>query len=350
MPQKLNYVCIGAGGIARKKHLNTYSRLSSVSVQAICDTNLKAAEALANEFGIKKIYMDYKEMFLSEKPDIASICTPNFLHADIACEALNMGINIHCEKPLALNHIEAQRIVEAEKKSGKSVLLGMNKRYSGQSILISKLAAEGFFGDIYHARCGWIRNSGIPGIGKWFTEQRFSGGGVLIDLGVHYLDLVFSFMDYPEPSAVTGSVYSVFGGNEGRVRRGYKSEPSGFFNVEDMAVGMIRLKNKGTVDFEFSWASNIEKEIEFVELAGTKGGMCMENGTLKLFRQEGGSCLCMIPDISTVPEDIDESSHFVDCILTGKKPRTTAEQGLNILKLVDGIYESALLGNEIILS
>lgn len=350
MSEKLRYGCIGAGGIAKKKHLNHYSKQPDVELTAVCDTDRLAADALAKEFGITKVYSDYKEMLDQEHLDIVSVCVPNYLHKDITCYALKCGTNVHCEKPLAMNQQEALEIVHTAAETGKQVLLGLNKRYTPEALLVHALNREGFFGEIYHVRCGWRRNSGIPGIGRWFTNKALSGGGVMIDLGVHYLDLALSYLAYPEVQSVYGSVYQKFGkSGDTRIRKGYRSDPGGIFDVEDMAVGMLRTATGTTIDFEFSWAANIEKEMRYLELMGTKGGMIMENDDLRIFSHKAGTCFVESPDMNTLGFEISEFEHFIECIRTNKTPITNANEGYQIMKIIDAFYESAQLGHEVIL-
>lgn len=349
--KKLKYACIGAGGIARKKHLPGYRKESDrVEIVAVCDAYSSAAEALAQDFGVPRVYTDYRDLLEMEKPDIISVCTPNCTHAEITIAALEIDCNVHVEKPIAINAEETRRIIEAEKKSKAQVMVGLNKRFLGQSYLIQRLIGEGFFGEIYRARCGWERNSGIPGTGRWFTDKAMSGGGALIDLGVHYLDLALSLMSWPKAVSVGGSIYSKFGPESERIRRGYKSNANGVYDVEDMATGYIRLENGALLDFEFSWASNIEKEVRYVELMGTEGGFLVEDDDFKLFKQFGGTMFTLHPDVKTMPEDVSECDHFVTCILeSGTQVITFAEQALQVMKIIDGLYESAKENREIIL-
>ncbi len=346
---KLKYCCIGAGGIAKKKHLAGYAKEKDVELVAVCDTYEAAARALADQFGIEKVYTDYQKMLDECKPDLVSVCTPNCTHAEITIAALRAGANVHVEKPIAMNAAEAQAIVDTERETGKQVMLGLNKRFLGQTKLIHRLIDEGFFGEIYKATCGWERNSGIPGIGRWFTNKALSGGGALIDLGVHYLDLTLDLMGWPEAESVSGNTYINFGKGAERIRRGYKSDPDGVYDVEDSATGFVRMKNGATLDFTFSWASNIEHEIRHVELLGTKGGMTLVDDKLKLFGQFGGSMFTLIPDEATIPNDVSECGHFVSCILSGTKVDTPASEGLKMMKIIDGLYRSAEEKREILL-
>lgn len=346
---KIRYCCIGAGGIAKKKHMAGYSKQKDVEIVAVCDSVEAAARSLADAFGVEKVYTDYNKMLEECKPDLVSVCTPNCTHAEIAIAALKAGANVHLEKPIALNAVQAEEILKAEKESGKQVMLGLNKRFISSSKLVHRLVEEDFFGEIYKARCGWERSSGIPGTGRWFTNKAMSGGGCLIDLGVHYLDLTLEFMGWPEILSVNGESRRNFGNGSTRIRKGYRSDPTGVYDVEDTAMGSLRLKNGGIVDFTFSWASNIKKEVRYVELLGSKGGMTMEDDKIQLYTQLGGTMFTLIPDEATMQPDDDECGHFVDCILNGKKVSAPASEGAKMMYIIDGLYRSAEEKREILL-
>lgn len=339
----------GRGRHSEKKHLPGYARLDDIEMCAVCDTDVAMAEQAASDFAIPRVYTDFNEMLAGEKPDIVSICTPNFTHKPLTVAALRAGANVHLEKPIALNAHEAQEVVEVEEASGKQVLQGMNKRFLGQTVLLQRLIAEGFFGEIYRARCGWERNSGIPGIGRWFTNKKLSGGGALIDLGAHYLDLTMELMGWPQATTVLGNTFSKFEKGSERIRRGYRSDPDGVYDVEDMATGFVRMKSGATLDFCFSWASNRDREARYVEFFGTKGGCRILDEDFHLFTQLGGAVFTLSPDKTTIPSDLDECGYFTYCIKNGKRVALTAEQGVATMKIIDALYKSAEKCREVVL-
>lgn len=349
MVGKLRYACIGAGGIAEKKHLNEYAKLADIELAAVCDPDLKAAERLAGKFGVPKVYADYQELFEAEKLDLVSICTPNCLHAPIAVKALEKGVHVHCEKPLAIHAQGAQAIVDAKNRYGRMVMVALNNRFTQESLFVKKYADAGLFGEIYHAKCGWRRRNGIPGKGAWFTDRKLSGGGALIDLGVHFLDLTLYFMGYPQAQSVSGAVYSKFGESTNRLRPGYRNNGDGRFDVEDLAVGMVRMENHATIDFEFSWASNIEKETKYYELLGTKGGVAFRDGELKIFSEVLDTSINIVPELNSAIRSMNEFEHFVECIRTGREPAASPEQAVSLMKIIDGIYLSDTQRKEIVL-
>ncbi len=349
MSQKLKYACVGAGGIADRKHLNEYSKLNDVEIAAVCGSTAERTARLAEKYGIKKVYTDYLEMLDSEKPDFISICTPNYLHAPVTLAALERGIHVHCEKPLALNESEARSIVDAKNKAGRKVMIALNFRFLPEIRYLKKCAEEGYFGEIYHIRCEWRRRNGIPGRGVWFTDKKLSGGGVLIDLGTHFLDLAMHFLGYPKAVSVLAAAYSKFGNIPARIRPGYRDQGEGIYDVEDMALGVIKLSNGAAVSFEFSWAANVEKETKSIDIMGTKGGASFRDGEVKLFSQELDMPVNVIPDISGTVKFVHECRHFVDCLKSGNETWAPPEDGLALAGIIDAAYRSAESGREVVL-
>ena len=345
---KLRYGCIGAGGIARAKHIRGYQSIRDVEFVAVCDENPKFAEEVAKEFGFQKYYTDYRDMLENEKLDFISVCTPNYLHFPITLMALEKGIHVHCEKPIALNAGEAQQMVDAKNKSGKILMVALNNRFTNHAWFVKQYADEGLFGDIYHVRCGWKRVRGIPGKGGWFTNKALSGGGPLIDLGVHFMHLAMYFMGYPEPVSVSGATYSKFGENKCINSSGWgmTSDENGIMDVEDLAVGFVRLENGATLDLEFSWSSNIEKDEVFYEIRGTKGGAIFRNGDLKIITEQVSTLVEIKPNLN-FKTPINEFSHFIDCIRTNREPIAKPEEAVKLMKIIDGIYLSAETNQEI---
>ncbi|MDT0145589.1 Gfo/Idh/MocA family oxidoreductase [Priestia aryabhattai] len=339
--RKLRYGLIGAGSNAEKKHLNNYMNLPHVEIVAICDVNINNARKLANKCQITKVYTSYVEMILTENLDLVSICTPNSIHAEIAVYALLNGVNVHCEKPLAVNAVEAQKIVDAKNQSGKKVMVGLNNRFTNQAVYLKKYIDAGYLGTIYQAKAGWVRRSGIPGRGTWFTNKSLAGGGVMIDLGVHYLDLALYLMGMPEPSYITGSIHQNFDQTTTRNRNGYKGDPHGIFNVEDSATGFIGLQEGGTVHFEFSWASNIEKDQTYIEILGTKGGAVIRNGELKIYSEMLDTCVDIVPDLNSAYPIMNEFEHFTNSILYNNDLLAPAEHGVYMMNIIDHFYQSA---------
>jgi predicted dehydrogenase len=347
--EKLKYACVGAGSVADYKHLNGYSKVEDVEIVAISDPDIEAAKRLAEKYNIPHVYTDYEEMFEREKPDLISVCTPNYLHAPISIKAMEKGIHVHCEKPITLNAKEACEVIESKNKYKRKFMVGLNNRFTNESFFVKRYIEEGYIGEIYHVKTGWRRRRGIPGKGGWFTNKKLSGGGPLIDLGVHFLDLVLYFMGYPKAQSVSAATYSKFSNSNSLNSWNYAKSGDGIYDVEDMAVGFVRLKNGATIDFEFSWASNIEGDYNYYEILGNKGGIWFKNGQLKVFSEIVDTLIDIVPDTNYPKSPLNEFEHFVDCIKNDKEPLASAEEGAKLMGIIDGAYESAEKGKEIVL-
>lgn len=353
--KKIKLAIIGAGGIATHAHAPSYENMDNVDVVCVCDIIAERAEKLADRLGAEKWCTDYKEALDIQGLDAVDICTPNYLHSIIAVEALNRGINVICEKPDAINTVEAEKMKSAAEKSGKVLMVIRNNRFMAVSSYLKKYIEDGRMGEIYSARCGWQRRRGIPGKGGWFTTKEQSGGGPLIDLGVHMIDLSMWLMGSPKPVAVSGCTYEKFANTEVadsvHSRFGDVKE-DGTFDVEDLAMGFIRFENGACMQIEFSWASNIEAEQRFFELRGTRSGAAWTSldDKLKIFTEEYGNTVDYIPNVADKCHHHEANlRHFADVVLNGAEPMFVPQQGFDMIKILEGFYKSAEEGREILL-
>ena len=339
--RKIRVGIIGMGRIG-KHHLASYEKVEDAHIIAVADSNKDFLRGISETKNIPHIFLDYRDMLKLKEVDVVSICLPNFLHAPVTIDALKAGKHVLVEKPMALNASEAEEMVRAAKKARRKLMVGFNQRFREDVLVLKKFIAKGVLGDIYYARAGWLRRSGI--MSGWFAAKSKSGGGSLIDLGVHMLDLTLWLMGNPRPISVNGSVYTKFGhklNKKGRV-----------FDVEDFAVAFIRLENEATIILETSWASHIEKEKVYSSLLGTKGGA--EFGPLRIYTSSHGESVDITPsvpswDIETTGNNaLDaEIKHFVRSVREDKEPVSPGKQGLVIMKVLDAIYQSAQEKTEI---
>ena len=334
---------VGSGKICQGPHMGAYDKIDCAEIVAICDIDPKKLEQVKTRYPNARLYTDYKEMIEKEELDAVDICTPNNFHSIVAIYALNKGLNVICEKPDAINVEEATKMKEAAEKSGKTLMVIRNNRYRPSTAFLKKYIAEDKMGEIYAGRCGWIRRRGIPGWGGWFTDKEQSGGGPLIDLGVHIIDLAMYLMGNPKPVTVSGSTYSKF------AHTSYSKT-----DVEDLAMGFIRFENGACLQIEFSWASNIENDQMFVELRGTKAGSRMSgiDRRFDIFTEECGTLATLKPnvdDYNCMPHHEANIRHFLDVIQGKAEPDFVPEQGLNMVKILEAIYKSAECGHEIAL-
>lgn len=354
--KKLKVGIIGIGAIANYFHLKSFSSNEHTEIAALCDISIDKAERAAKLYGAKITCADYQEIINMDEIDIIDICTPNHLHSVIAVEALNHGKHVICEKPDAINFAEARKMKQASENSGKILMVIRNNRFLNSSRYLKKYVDDGHMGEIYAARCGWERRRGIPGAGGWFTTREKSGGGALIDLGVHMIDLVIWYMGNPEPVSVVGSTYSKFTENTASpdsIHANFgQSVTNGVFDVEDMGRGFVKFANGASLSIEISWASNIFEEKRYYELLGTKAGAryLSSEDKVMISGEIGGKTVDICPHTGEEADGGHKANidHFIDCIVNSARPIFLPEQGVATMKILDAIYMSANTGREIV--
>lgn len=336
--KKLRVGVIGLG--MGRAHIEGYQRHPSAEVVAIADTDQARLEKTGDKYKVQGRYLDAMEMIKKEKLDVVSVATPNKFHKPYTVAAFQAGAHVVCEKPMAMNAKEAQEMLNASKKAKKRLMINFSYRFTEQSWALKKHVETGVLGDIYFGRTVWHRRRGLPGFGGWFGQKALAGGGPLIDLGVHRLDLALWLMNYPKPVWVMGGSYDPIGSRLAK-------EQKKAFDVEDLAVGMIRFANGAVLEVEASWAANIkENELMETRLMGTKGGLVQRNRNetydfeAELYLEKEG-CQYDMKLHPPVPSVRGAMEHFVDCLVSGKPHTATGEEGLVVMKLLDAIYESA---------
>ena len=312
---------------------------------ALCDIDKAKLAEQCEKLGVEAGYTDYRKMLREARPDIVSVSLPNVLHKPVTIAALNAGAHVICEKPMAMNTCEAQQMLDVARKKRRKLMINLSYRFTGEAKALKKVVESGAVGDIYYARTGWHRTRGIPKFGGWFAQKKLSGGGPLIDLGVHRIDLAMMLMGDPKPVAISGMTYNKLG--NALARKARKK-----FDVEDLAVAMIRFDNGATMLVEVSWAINCERGEEmFTYLYGTKAGLCHRNVgegyefEARVFGEWKGTYVTS--KIKQMPKTENSMAHFIDVVADGARPITTPENGVNVMKVLDGIYKSARLGREI---
>ncbi|OGV58987.1 MAG: hypothetical protein A2X49_14925 [Lentisphaerae bacterium GWF2_52_8] len=351
MGKKLKLGIIGLGAIG-KVHSDAYvANSKDAEIFAICDAMPERVKEQGEKLGVKNTFTDYKKLLASDV-DAVSICTGNTTHMEIAVAAFKAGKHVLVEKPMAMNAVQAAKIVEAATKSRKTLQIGMVWRQSAEARLVRKYVEDGVLGNIYHMRAVMIRRRGIPGLGGWFTTKAQSGGGPLIDIGVHWFDIAMHLSGHWNPSSVSATCSGRFGSK----MRDYKyvgmwaGPPNfnGVFDVEDHAMGMVRFGSKATMAFEISWAANAEEEM-YVDLLGDKGGVRLFNGKpLKLLTEFNGN----IADVNPQYADNENRFHlqaqkFIAACRGECPPAATGKEGLTNMKLIDAVYASSKAGREV---
>ena len=360
MSKKLKLGVVGIGNIFKWAHAKPLLAHPDVEIVALCDILPERAEAFAKEHGIKHTFKDFADLIALKDLDAVDICTPNLFHSQVAVAALKAGKHVFTEKPDAVSVEEAQKMHDAAKKSGKILMAMRNNRFEPASQFLKKYIDAGHMGQVYAARCGWLRRRGAPGRGGWFTTKALSGGGPLIDLGVHFIDLTLWFRGNPRPVAVSGATYAKFTKDDAPTDSSHvgfgETKSGGTFDVEDLAMGFIRLENGASLQIEFSWCSNIEGESTFSELRGEKAGARLgspvnANGmSVSIFSEIAGTLVDIHPKLSpAAPAHGQHLAHFVDCVLGRAQPINTPTHGLDMIKILSAIYTSAKTGKEVTL-
>lgn len=347
MAKKIRIGVIGTGGIANGAHLPGYSRIpDECEVFAMCDIEPKALKQTSEKYpDVKHLFKDYKKLLEMDEIDGISVCTPNFAHHQITIDALKAGKCVLCEKPIALNAAQGKEMVETSRKTGKFLQIGYNSRFSPANQALKKFIADGEIGEVYYARAQSLRQRGIPGWGVFIDKEK-QGGGPLIDIGVHILDLTLWFMDHPKPTAASGVTYQKFG---------KRSDVVGFmgqwdykkFTVEDFASALIRCENGAAICLEASFVANIPQETHNTTLLGTEGGVTSSPPTITQEKHRSlytGELKVPNRDMNT---HYAEMQAFVQCIRDKKEPLVTGEHGLMVAQIMDAIYKSSDEGKEV---
>ena len=350
---KVKIALVGAGNIANT-HLESYEKVPGAEVYAICDINEERLNETADRFGITRRYTD-EDAMLAELPelDAVDVCVWNCNHASCSIKALNAGLHVLCEKPMAYSAQEAEEMLEAANKNNKLLMIGFVLRFSDDARIAMDFIQKGYLGDVYYSKAQYVRRHGNPG--GWFADKARSGGGPIIDLGVHVIDLTRYLMGSPKPVSVYAAASDRMGNRPYlKNREGWKpkgASDADICTVEDFATALIRYDNGAVTYLETSYDLNVE-DIAKRHLFGTKGGMDLSNG-VKIY----GEYNDFLADIQVKTENykdscdmfVAEMAHFVDCIANGTECRARAEDGIVVMKILDAIYESARTGHEVIL-
>ena len=351
---KLRVGIIGTGGISNF-HMAGYKRLAEegrVEIAAVCDINEEKVRAYSERYGVPKWYLDYNEMMEKENLDCVSVCTWNAAHKGATIAALRGGADVLCEKPMAMNAAEAEEMLAVARETGHLLQVGFVRRFGNDADLVRQFRDAGSLGDIYYAKATYLRRDGCPG--GWFGDKAYSGGGPLIDLGVHVIDLVRYLSGTPKPITAFGVTYNNLGCRRAAggdtAWDGPVSKDGYDFSVEDFASALVRFDNGLTLSVEASFNLNIEKDMGNIELFGTKAGVKLDP-SVEIYTDMAGRYVNVRPTGDTAL-NFDglferEIEGFIDAV-DGRVPcRAPAEDGVVLMKILDAIYESAKCGRSV---
>jgi predicted dehydrogenase len=342
---------IGTGSIAQS-HIQSYKKDPEAELYALCDIDAALLQKRGAEHGVTRLYTDYRELLALPEISAVSICTWNSMHAPLAIAALKAGKHVLCEKPMAMSAAEAESMLDAERESGKLLMIGFVRRFGNDCQILKDLIDSGEMGDIYYIKASYLRRHGNPG--GWFGDKSRSGGGPLIDLGVHVIDLTRYLIGNPRPVSVYGATFQKLLDRKGiRTRPGYLSAGAtdhDLCDVEDLAAAMIRYDSGAVVSVEASFSLNLHKPTGCIELFGTKAGAKLDPA-LEVYGEWNGHMTNMTLETPTALsfDGLFESeiSHFVACASRGIPCRNPARDGAVIMQILDAIYESARTGHEV---
>lgn len=340
---------IGTGNIGMV-HLEEFSKTKHTEIVAVTDVYLPGAQQAAEKYNVKTVHASAEALIADDNVQAVVIGVPNQFHAPLAIAALHAGKHVLIEKPMAINLEDARQIVRAQQQNNKIVMVAHQMRWEPNSILIKEQIDRGALGHIYNAKTGWFRRKGIPGWGTWFTQTAQSGGGPLIDIGVHMIDLALYLMGNPKPVSVYGSTYAEFGPKKRGIGNWGTPDWNGTFDVEDLATALIKMDNGSTLSLEVSWAAHMETSNNpFIHLMGSEGGAFLDGNKAKVFTEQFDQTIDL--ELPLPENDAGSrsrlSEHFITSILENKQPITDVMSGFTNNLILDAIYESSRTGNEI---
>ena len=350
---------IGAGGMLQYHHAGFVQ--GGGEVVAVADLAPGAAKRAADKYQIALAFESVEEMLEKANLDAVSIIVPNKFHASLAIQCLKAGLHVFCEKPPALSAEEVEEMMSVSEAVGKTLMFNFNNRARPESREVMKAIAAGQIGEINSAQAKWIRRTGIPGFGGWFTTKALSGGGPVIDL-LHMIDLSMYFMGYPEPTNVLANTFDTFMGDSGfKGPWGIPDNADGVTDVEAAAHGFVTFATGQVLSLQVSWAEMIKREEASVVFQGTKAGGKVERlfgtdgldetaiDTCELYVQENGESVNRTIVVEECEDmgRINSAANFVEAIEGRAAPLNTPDQALKLMKVIDAIYESAASGRAV---
>ncbi|MGW8118554.1 Gfo/Idh/MocA family protein [Staphylococcus xylosus] len=351
---------IGCGGIANGKHLPSLAKIQEVSMVAFCDIDKIKAESAATRYGDENatVYEDYMELLKDDSIEVIHVCTPNNTHQEITVAALNASKHVMCEKPMAKTSEEAQLMIDAAVHNNKKLTIGYQNRFRADSQYLRKVTQHGDLGDIYFSKAHAIRRRAVPTWGVFLDEEK-QGGGPLIDIGTHALDLTLWMMDNYEPESVMGSTFHKLG-KQADAANAWGSWDPNKFTVEDSAFGFIKMKNGATIILESSWALNsLDVDEAKCSLSGTDGGADMKNGlrihgedlkTLYTSEIELENAGVDFYEGEKIDEAEEEARAWINSITQDLEPVVKPKEAFVVTQILEAIYESAKTGKAVYLN
>lgn len=351
--RKIKVAVIGCGTIANNSHIPSYMANEKAEIKYFCDIIPERAKAAVEKYGCGEAIEDYRIALDDPEIEAISVCTPNYCHSEISIAALEKGKNVLCEKPAARTYAEALEMQKAQQKYGKVLNIGVVNRFNYAVNKMKEIIDSGELGDIYHVYASFRSHRSIPGLGGDFTTKSVAGGGVLIDWGVHFLDIVMYCCGDPEAKSVSSEKFSKLGvDKENYVYEGMWAGPpklDGTYDVEESIVGVVRTEGP-VISFNGAWAQNIGENEMYIDFMGDKGGIRLHYGKhFVKYSVENGMLSETTYKYQASNMFQNEINAFLDCIDSGEVLPSTINTNILTSKLMDAIYRSSDEHKEIIL-
>ncbi len=351
---KMKIAIIGCGSIANNAHIPSYMVNENVEIKYFCDIIKEKADAAVEKYGCGTAVVDYHDILNDDEIEAVSVCTPNKMHSTITIDFLKAGKHVLCEKPSARTLSEALEMKKVQHETGKILNIGVVNRFNGAVNRIREIIQAGELGEVYHVYVSFRAHRSIPGLGGAFTDKSIAGGGVLIDWGVHYLDIVMYCMDDPKPLTVSAKAFSKLGVDIPNYVYDYMwSEETkvndGVCDVDDFVTGFVRTEGP-TITFNGAWAQNIGVAETYIDFIGTKAGIRLNyGGDFTLYTTSCNTLVEFKPKYKDVPMFQNEIDSFVNCIKTGEKLPSHIDKVIITAQMMQAMYDSSEQGKEIVL-
>jgi predicted dehydrogenase len=332
---KLKIALAGVGGISQIVRIPTLKKMEDVELVAICDLDEAKVGFIADKYDIPRVYFDFQNLIKKEELDGVFICTPNNFHFPMALASIDKGIPTLVEKPVALNSDQTLRLFEKAKSKNTRLVVGMNYRFRDDAVILKEFMQKGEIGQPFYVKMGWLRHWSRPKLQNWLTDSKISGGGVLMDMGIQLIDLSLWLLGKPKVINVRAYSYNLF--MEG--------------DVEDSAVAIIETENNEVITVEVSWRMHLEKDMNYAHVFGKEGSAFMN--PLRLYKELHGNLVNVTPVDFESNVDVfkksfsNEMRNFINVLKGEEEPVTPIEDGVYLMKILDAIFKSAKIGQQI---
>jgi len=330
----LKAALVGVGVAGQVSHIPAWKKLEGVELVTLCDRDQEKAQKVAQRFGVPNATTTIDDVLADPEIDMVDICTPNFLHAPLAIAALESGKHVLVERPIARNAAETEKMVKAADKADRLLVCALAHRFREDTKILKKFVDRGELGEVFYTKTGWLRQRTDWRTEEWRQQKQVSGGGVLMDLGVQMLDLSLWLLGNPQVVSVTASKYV--------------TDPRK--DVEDTVAAFLLLEGGASLQLEVSWALLLEKNFPYLNLFGTDGAALLN--PFRIHKELNGNLLNVTPALESARNIYKQSyeqelDYFLRCITQGERPMASAEEGRELMRIIDAIYQSAEARREV---